>query len=145
MHLEKYDFVKGKEAFYYHFFSEGPKGRIEKLVEFFEIHPDVFNLAFGDIDEATGRINDRITSNNQDRDKILATVAGVVVDFIGTHPDAIIFAEGSTQARTRLYQMGIAKFWEVISDDFEVSGFADDKWKPFKKGENYESFFLRLK
>jgi hypothetical protein len=65
MQLERYDFVKGPEKFYYHFFSEGPKGRIKKVIEFYKIHRSVYNLAFGDADEQTDRINDTITSNNK--------------------------------------------------------------------------------
>jgi hypothetical protein len=145
MNLEKYKLIKGPEKCYYHFLSDGPKGQIEKVIEFYEIHSNIYNLAFGDVDKMTGRINDTITSNNNDRDKVLATVAGAVIDFMEEHPGAILFAEGSTQARTRLYQMGISKFWDEISITFEINGFAGDGWKPFKKGENYESFLLRLK
>ena len=97
------------------------------------------------MDEETGRINDTIASNNDDRDKVLATVAGAVVDFMEDHPGAILYAEGSTPARTRLYQMGISKFWDEISEDFKIDGFANGGWKPFTKGENYESFLLKLK
>ncbi len=145
MHLEKYDFIKGPEKHYYHFFSEGSKGRIEKVIEFFEIHTGIFNLAFGDVDEKTGHINDTVASNNDDRDKVLATVAGAVFDFMDDHPGAILYAEGSTPARTRLYQMGISKFWDEISEDFKIEGFAKGGWKPFAKGENYESFLLKIK
>jgi hypothetical protein len=102
----------------------------------------VFNLSFGDWNESAGRIDDDVSSNNSDRDKVLATVAATVIEFTLDFPDAIIFAEGSTPARTRLYQMGIAKFWDIISQDFNLQGYVQGQWEDFRKSVNYESFLL---
>jgi hypothetical protein len=52
-------------------------------------------------------VDDSIRSNNGDRDKVLATVAFTALDFTDEFPEALIVMEGSTSARTRLYQMGI--------------------------------------
>ena len=44
----------------FEFVSEGPKGRIPKLIEFTETNlKDFYNLAFGDKNEETGKISDR--------------------------------------------------------------------------------------
>ncbi len=144
MQLETYPFIKSPENRNYEFYSEGPNGKIKKVVEYFrlpELDAEVFNLAFGDWDENNNCINDLSTSNNADRDKVLATV----VEFMEKHPNAIIIATGSTMSRTRLYQMGISKLWNEINELFEVQGYIDEVWQPFKQGVNYKSFLLMLR
>jgi hypothetical protein len=74
--LDQYDFIKGPENYYYEFYSRGPKGQIKKVVEFYKIHPRVFNIAFGDWNEKGRRINDTSKSNNNDTNKVLATKNG---------------------------------------------------------------------
>lgn len=112
---------------------------------FQELKGEVFNLAFGDWDENLHRINDLSISNNADRNKVLATVASTVTDFIKDHPDATIIAIGSTLARARLYQMGIVKLWDEIRQEFEVQGYINHIWLPFQKGVNYSAFLLKAK
>jgi hypothetical protein len=148
MKLVAYPFTKRPESYYYEFYSKGPKGNIKKVVEYYrlqELEAEVFNLAFGDWDEDNLRINDLSISNNADRDKILATVAATVTDFMKDHPDAIVIATGSTLSRTRLYQMGIAKLWEEIGQNFEIHGYINDTWRPFQKGVNYNAFLLKAR
>jgi hypothetical protein len=148
MEQEKYPFVKISEEFYYEFFSEGPKGRIKKLVRYKLIEESTFpiyNLSFGDWNESIGDADDKIATNNNDRQKVLATVADTVLDFTRNHPGASIFACGSTPTRTRLYQMGICAFWNEINNLFIVIGFVNDEWQPFVKGINYEAFLIKRK
>ena len=60
------------------FVSEGPNGKIEKIIQFIETGiPGVYNLAFGNI-LPDGSVDDFSKTNNKDRDKILATVAAIV-------------------------------------------------------------------
>jgi hypothetical protein len=148
MKIATYPFVKRPESYYYEFYSEGPNGSIKKIVEYYrlqELEAKVFNLAFGDWDEDNDRINDLSIPNNSDREKVLATVAATVTDFIKDHPDAIIIATGSTLSRTRLYQMGIAKLWDEIRQHFEIQGYINDTWQPLQKGVNYSAFLLKAR
>jgi hypothetical protein len=148
MQFETYSFIKHPERFYYEFESDGPNGKIKKVVEFYRVHElghEVYNLAFGDWNEETRQMNDLSVSNNADRDKVLATVALTVMEFIRDHPNAIIFAVGSTASRTRLYQMGIAKIWMEIKAKFEIQGYINEEWQSFQKGVNYQSFLLKAK
>jgi hypothetical protein len=148
MKIATYPFVRRPESYYYEFYSEGPNGSIKKVVEYYrlqELETEVFNLAFGDWDEDKNRINDLSITNNADREKVLATVAATVADFIKDHPDAIIIATGSTSSRTRLYQMGIAKLWDEIRQHFEIQGYINDTWRPFQKGVNYSAFLLKAR
>lgn len=145
MHLTKYPSRSNASHETYEFLSFGPKGAIKKVVRYTEIQPGVFNLGFGDWSEAEQKVKDNIRTNNGDRDKVLATVASTVVDFMRHHPDAILFAQGETAAKTRLYQMGINANWIEINQLFEVEGFADGNWEAFEEGKNYKAFALRAK
>lgn len=145
MYLDKYFAVSDHEHETYEFLSSGSKGTIKKVVQYQEIGSNVFNLAFGDWDEEEQKVKDRVRSNNDDRDKVLATVASTIIDFVKYHPGATIFAKGITAAKTRLYQMGISSNWHEISRLFEIEGFTEGYWEPFKQKKNYEAFVLKAK
>lgn len=131
----------------YEFFSIGPKGKIKKLVSFTKFHDDpiIYNLAFGDADPETGLINDLVTSDNKDRDIVLATVSNTIHKFCDHYGDHLIFAAGSTPARTRLYQMAISKFLNYIKLEFDVYGILNDEIFEFRQNVNYESFLVKRK
>ncbi len=145
MKLPKYQVSADDERLLYEFFSEGPRGSIKKTVIYSLIEDGLFNLAFGDWNEELNKLDDSIRSNNGDRDKILATVASTVIDFTDRFPQAEIFTEGSTPARTRLYQIGISNNLEEISEDFEIQGYMKQEWSPFRKSVNYEAFLIKRK
>lgn len=146
MHLERYSFTTEREHVNYEFVSEVQNGEIRKAIIFKLIYSkrEIYNLGFGDYNEETKEVDDLSVSNNQDRDKILATVAAAVIDFSEKHPTATIVALGSTDSRTRLYRMGITKHFENISNIFDVEGF-NNGWKPFEKEHNYEAFSIKRK
>ena len=117
MNIAKYKYSVSDTYLDFEFDSDGPKGIIRKVVRYsYQVANGVsyYNLGFGDLDSSTGRINDLVVTNNKDREKVLATVAGTVLDFTKQFPDAIVYAKGSTLARTRLYQIGIAANWDEI-------------------------------
>jgi len=143
----------------YKFYSQGSKGRIEFRVIFQEADNQdnlrLYNLAFGTWDEDLFRINDSIELRNGDMDKILATVVYSAFDFLRKNPDAYIFAQGSTPARTRKYQMGITKFLSDVPSDFEILGLVADNiaeseslshsWEEFQAGTKYLAFLLSIR
>jgi hypothetical protein len=145
MKLERYAVVSGKNHEVYEFLSEGSNGTIRKVVFYEEVGLNLFNLAFGDWDEIDQRFNDQVRSNNNDRGKVLATVAFTVIDFIKYHPKVVVIAKGSTPARTRLYQMGISAYWYEIGHLFDIKDFNKGDWYPFERGENYQAFALKAK
>lgn len=146
MKIEQYQLKSGLELLSYEFISEGPKGLIPKCIQFTLVNRQgVYNLAFGDRDPVTGEVDDKIVSNNGDSEKVLATVVGAVFAFIDKHPNAWIFAAGSTSSRTRLYQMGIAKYYNEISDELEIYGRIKDEWHPFQRNKDYSAFIAKLK
>jgi hypothetical protein len=145
-------FAENKYAYYTHssfldfeFESIGPKGIIKKVARFSLMGTNVYNFGFGDLDIGTGELSDTIVSNNGDGDKILMTVASIIYDFTSVYLGAAVFIKGTTDSRTRRYQMGINKYWDEINMIFEVFGLKNEKWEPFRKGENYIAFLGRRK
>ena len=146
MKLSKYPLASSDKLMTFEFISEGQKGLIHKLVRYQPTNlKDVYNLAFGDKDHTTGNIDDTVISNNGDSEKVLATVVATVYAFTDKYPDAWIYATGSTKSRTRLYRMGIVKFFSEVNEDFEILGERDDDWESFRKNVEYEGFLVRRK
>ena len=147
MNLDHYSYFAANDFKDYEFYSIGPKGRIKKVVLFTRVVAEstFYNLAFGDIDPATGLLDDTVVTDNNDRDLVLATVANTINDFCDRHGNYFIYAEGSTAARTRLYQISIAVLWEEIRLNFDIYGFKDGAWHKFQKNVNYEAFFVKRK
>jgi hypothetical protein len=146
MKLPRYHLRAERELTIFEFVSEGPKGSIPKLIEFTETNlSDFYNLAFGDKDKVTGKINDKIISNNNDAEKVLATVVSAIYAFTDKYPDAWVYATGSTDARTRLYRMGITKYYEEVKADFYVFGQLEEGWAEFELNKEYEGFAVKRK
>ena len=75
----------------------------------------------------------------------MATVAQTMILFTNYYPKALVFFKGSTEVRTRLYQMAITKYFEELSDSFDIKGYLDENWLPYKKNVVYEAFLISLK
>ncbi len=146
LNIDRYEIRSGEELEVFEFTSIGPKGKIQKLVQYSPTnYKDLFNLGFGDKNIQTGKIDDLIISNNNDSDKVLATVVTTLYAFFDKHPNAMVYATGSTKARTRLYQMGIAKYFEEAKEDFEIYGERNNNWEIFEIGTNYNAFIVKPK
>lgn len=146
MKVEKYQLKSESSLTTFEFISEGPKGLIRKRIEFqITTDPRLFNLAFGDKNLATGEIDDQVTSNNADSEKVLATVIGAVYAFFDRHPDTFVYAKGSTRARTRLYRMGVTKYSEEMRRDFYLYGQVGEDFFPFQGGVEYDGFLAQRK
>ena len=143
--LDRYDFSVNPTFFDYEFDSVGPKGIIRKVARFSLIQTSLYNFGFGDLDPLTGEIADTVVSNNNDGDKVLGTVAQIIYYFTGVYQGSAVFIQGTSTARTRRYQMGIAKHWEVIGSVFEIVGLTNGKWEVFRHGVNYEACIGRRK
>ena len=148
MDWEVYELKKTKNGLRYSFYSEGPRGRIGKVIEFQWMRGlggSTFNLAFGDFDGDTDQLDDRSVSDNHDRLKVLHTVAAVVIDFLRDHTRSIILIKPSTIARARLYQMMISSIWATIEQQYEILGKHEGYWFSFRKGLNYSEFIVYKK
>jgi hypothetical protein len=146
MILDRYEIKASNNLKTFEFLSEGNKGRILKVIQFQKMnHPNLYNLAFGDKNFLTGIIDDKIVTDNGDSEKVLATVVSAVYAFADKHPDCWIYATGSTASRTRLYQMGINKYFNIVIEDFEIIGEFKNEWQPYEFGKKYQAFAVQRK
>jgi len=150
MNYESYsEWEISSDTLEYKFISNGPKGSISKIIQFQKTSAsNVFNLVFGNLNN-DGSIDDLAVNDNKDRNKILATIVSVVYEFTKKNPDKLIFFEGSTPERTRLYRMAITINFEVLKADFEIFGLLREAngfiELPFEKGVEYLGFLIKRK
>jgi hypothetical protein len=147
MRYEKYDVEASEDLITFDFISIGPKGLIEKRIQFQKIDDsDIYNLAFGDVNAETQDFDDTSVSNNKDTEKVLATVAATVYSFTDRYPNTLVFATGSTSVRTRLYRIGISKNLEELKERFDVFGMLDNNvWVEYEKDMPYTAFYITKK
>ena len=74
---------------------------------------------------------------------MLATVASAVYAFFDEHPNTFVYATGSTRARTRLYRIGITKYYEEMKRDFYLYGQIGEDFLPFETGMEYNAFLAQ--
>lgn len=150
MRYEKYEsLIASSDFLEYEFTSIGPKGSILKSIKYEPTaHDEIYNLAFGNLN-SDGTIDDQTVNDNNDRNKILATVAQSVTLFCEKHPDKWIHFAGSTIERTRLYRMAIALNFDELSVNFDILGILKDSESfvsiPFQKGLNFFGFLVKRK
>lgn len=151
MILDRYDFKADSENLNFEFFSEGPRGRIKKIIRFLKLDSldsdkVIYNLGFGDYNEVKDDIDDLVTSDNNDSQKILATIANATISFTDRYPTAYVFAKGTTPSRTRFYVMGISKNLKEITTLFEIWGaVSETEWELFEKNKAYLALLAKRK
>ena len=150
MNLEQYPIDINPDFSDFEFSSIGPKGVIKKIVRFIKMDVqdstlDIYNLCFGDYNKAENTIDDLVVTDNKDPQKVLATVAEAVIVFTNKNPDILVFAEGSTPARTRYYTMGISSKIEEIREIFEIWGYWDNRWELFQRNKGYTALLAKRK
>ena len=144
--LPRYDIRIGETKRSYEFTSIGIKGKIDKMVSFQETNiENLYNLGFGDKDPITGEIDDTIVTNNGDTEKVLSTIVGIVFAFTQKFPNVRVYAEGSTPARTRLYQINIVKQFDELKRNFQLLCLLNGEWEEFCPNINYDAFVVRRK
>lgn len=145
MNHPHYEVRSSVNSQHYTFVSEGPKGQIVKLVDYYFL-PDlgVWNLGFGDYNWETGEIDDQIVSDNGDRRKVLATVVFTLLNFFDQYPDAIVIFTGSTTLRTQVYGRIIANYFQDFSAQFVVKGL-DESFNeyPFDPIQQFAAFQIK--
>ncbi|SFD77371.1 hypothetical protein SAMN05518672_103162 [Chitinophaga sp. CF118] len=143
MNIERYEYTVNptEGRIQYEFCSDGPNGQIRKEIRFDEISDNFYNLSFGDSTSEKDNFSDSIISNNEDTERVLSTVANVVMEFTNKHPEAMVYGEGSNPARTRLYRICLNKHWKIIRKDFNIQGLLiNGVWEKFRKNGKYIAF-----
>ncbi|MBK7634716.1 MAG: hypothetical protein IPJ13_10785 [Saprospiraceae bacterium] len=123
MNLERYQLETDDNSEIFEFISLGSKGKILKRIKYIQTEdPKLWNLSMGDVNKETDEVDYFSKTNNGDTEKVLATVVATVFGFFKKHPNAVVYATGSTESRTRLYQMGINKYYSEIKPDYHLLG-----------------------
>lgn len=82
------------------------------------VYDELYNLAFGDPNGEGFEFDDFIRTNNQDTDKVFATVASTLYNFFDHYSGSLVIAQGSNHSRTRLYRRYLTAFLKAINSDF---------------------------
>jgi hypothetical protein len=129
----------------FEFQSISQKRVVQKVVEFRELETaNIYNLALVDIKQ-DGTFDDMSVSNNQDMEKIIATVIRTIQVFLTFKPSAKVFFMGSTPSRTRLYRGIINKYLAQAEQIYEIHGIIDWSNEPFQGDKTYDAFLIFLK
>ena len=146
MKLDRYELKAGRSLTTFEFLSEGKKGKIVKIIQFQQMNiENLYNLAFGDKNLNTGTLDDQVITDNGDSEKVLATVVSAIQAFADRYPECWIYATGSNAAKTRLYRMGINKYFEIVKADFDIMGESINEWEWYEFGKDYQAFAVRRK
>jgi hypothetical protein len=146
MILDRYELKSATNYSTFQFSSVGPKGTVTKIIQFQKtILSNVYNLAFSDQQNGSNNLDDKVVTDNGDSEKVLATVVASIYLFLNHYPDCWVYATGSTAARTRLYKMGINKYFHYVEKDFTILGDFDANWETYQKGKEYRAFAVQSK
>lgn len=146
MELDKYDVEISNSYATFDFISKGHLGKIDKVINYTEIDEGIYNLGFGDKNLVTGNVDDKVVTNNGDMTKILATVAYSIYVFTEKNPNIWIYVTGSSQSRIRLYRMAINKYFEELSQDFNIYiSKGSEEWYFFEPNTKTTEFLIQRK
>ena len=128
----------------YYFASIGEKGKIIKVVVFFPIAENVWNLGFGDL-QNDGLIDDLVVTNNQDARKVLQTVAKIAIDYLARFPNRILELKPSDEKRKKLYNSIFQRYFSDIELIFTVTGFLGTGEEQYIPSIFYDKFRITIK
>jgi hypothetical protein len=135
----------------YEFNSVGPKGTILKGVEITPLERrNIYNFGFGDV-LPDGTIDDISETNNKDIIKVFATIIEIMQEYLRSNPPAILFFQGSTDQRTKVYQYVLQRYHEHFSGRFTITAISgkgninqEVMYDPHTE-EQYLAFLIRRK
>ncbi len=127
------------------FLSEGPKGRIEKLVKYDQMDEETFNLGFGDRIGGTMNFDDKVVTDNGDTRRVLATVVATLEEFFKTYPSMYVYMEGSDEKRTRTYCWIVKNNRRQFENQFNFWGGFGNEYEPFESDRNYQFILISKK
>lgn len=129
----------------FRFQSIGKRGVLDKVVEFIQIAPDIHNLALLDYDPITNEFSDISVTDNGDMPEVIATVITIIRSFLSSNSNQKVYFEGSTPARTRLYQIAISQVFDPGESDLSIEGYKDGQWVGFEPNIRFEGFLVKKK
>lgn len=94
---------------------------IEISNEAHELKPDLFNLAFGPLDQK-GDLNDWVQLEHRDHSKVFSTILSEAHSYLVNHPDHSLGIDGSDKRRAYLYHRLIKGNFDYLSQYFNLYG-----------------------
>lgn len=83
--------------------------------------PDVFNLAFGPLNENKG-IDDKVKLHHKNHSKVFSTIVFAAFTFLEENKDKYLGIDGSNNARAYMYYRCIQNNFDYLSDIFDIYG-----------------------
>ena len=140
-----YEFSVSDDATFYEFDSIGEKRVVHKQVKFSPgFIPDFYWLALVDLLD-DGSVSDSSRPNQGDVERVLATVLQTMLTFFKQYPTASVAFAGSTESRTRLYNIAIIRELNNARDTFTIQGYIDGKFEVYSPNKAYTGFAVSLK
>lgn len=145
MKQQYYKYLRDEDCLWFEFESVSNQKTVRKIVVYtpFQDNPDVFNLALADA-LSDGSYSDKTVTNNEDMEKVMATVIRTMLRFFEKYPTKMVYVEGSTSERTRLYRIIISRELSEIEKIFTIYGLLGSDTEIFKKNQNYNAFVIAL-
>jgi hypothetical protein len=140
---EAYNLYPSKDNTFFLFESDGPQGKITKIIEFARIDGNIWNLGFGDWQKEG--ISDTVISNNQDILKVMNTVVQSVYIFLNQYPDSIILIKPVDEKRSILYNTIFQRHLKDIELSFDVKGYIKGVIEPYSPLKIYDVLQIKLK
>ncbi|HFA51619.1 MAG TPA: hypothetical protein ENJ95_21610 [Bacteroidetes bacterium] len=138
--------IKTEDELVFSFVSEGPRGRIRKIVRFDLIGPGLYNLGFGDQLENSLDFDDFANTNNGDMKKVLATVISTIFLFFEKYPNQALYVEGSDSIRTRLYIRIANNYFDGFKETIAIyGGIKNSVPEKLSKDKNYDYLIIKKK
>ncbi|GAB2548464.1 DUF6934 family protein [Spirosoma aerophilum] len=147
MNEPAYPFDVSNDALNYQFTSVGKEHTISKRIQFtpFPDNALLYNLALGDV-MPDGNLDDSIISNNQDLNRVMATVFRAILSFFDRYPSKLVYFQGSDEAgiRTRLYRVLITRELDKATELFTIYGCdASKSIEEFTPNRDYTGFIFQ--
>lgn len=79
-----------------------------------------YNLCLYDYDEKYCVLSDTVISNNGDVQRVFVTIAYCLSHFFKQNVKALVFFEGNSASRNRLYRIQINKYRHLWEEEYEV-------------------------
>jgi hypothetical protein len=152
MSISPYLNIETSSDFQVYDFESTGKEKNKKRVRFDLIDKpeQIYNLALCTI-LSDGTEDCETASRNGDMDPVLETTAHIAIIYTNRFPDRKVFFRGSNEVRSRKYQIGIARYLEVVMKDFFIEGLLINNLnkiilrEPFQNGKNYTGFIFTRK
>lgn len=143
MNEPAYPFRVRTDGLLFSFYSVSEEKIVPKLVVYTPVDDLIYNLALVDV-MPDGSLADNVTTNNQDMNRVMATVIQTMLAFFEKYPDRLVYFQGSDDIRTRFYRILITRELEAARQLFVIYGkTAEQEYELFQIGQPYVGFLMQ--